>query len=49
VTDGLQAWCDRSAADAQFGDNVRVALLALVAHVTQQALATTNHLQQPLA
>ena len=49
VTDGLQAWCDRSAADAQFGDNVRVALLALVAHVAEQPLATTDHLQQSLA
>jgi hypothetical protein len=49
VTDGPQAWCARSAADAQFGDDLCVPLLALVTHVAQQALTPTNHLQQPLA
>ena len=39
----------RSAADAQFGDRVGVALLALAAHVAQQALAAANHLEQPLS
>jgi len=39
----------RSAADAQFGDRIGVALLALAAHVAQQALAAANHLEQPLA
>ena len=38
-----------SAADAQFGDDVGVALLALVAHVAEQPLAATDHLQQSLA
>lgn len=37
-----------SAADAQFGDRVHVALLAFAAHVAQQTLATANHLQQSL-
>ena len=37
-----------SAADPQFGDEAGVALLALASHVTEQPLAATDHLQQPL-
>ena len=38
-----------SASDTQFGDGIGVPLLALAAHVVEQTLATTDHLQQPLA
>ena len=37
-----------SAADAQFGDRVHVALLTFAAHIAQQTLAAANHLQQSL-
>ena len=38
-----------STADAQLGDDVGIALFALVAHVAQQTLAASNHLEQTLA
>ncbi len=37
-----------SAADPQFGDEARVALLTLASHVAEQALAAADHLQQSL-
>ena len=38
-----------SASDAQFGDRIHVALLAFAAHVAEQPLAPSDHLQQPLS
>ena len=41
-------WCGESAADAQFANQIAVALLALVTHIGQQSLAATDHLEQTL-